>query len=144
MILDTSYSQPILQAHCQSPASHPDNQSFVKELAKPPRGKIVLKNLPILQKNKKRHAKARTERQYYKLKMIRKTNTDNGLQTRRTKNTSCQHCIKAIADEVVNLRFVHSINFCGGRQVIALKSATALILDRCKQCRRQYEDTTLK
>ncbi|NCQ12125.1 MAG: hypothetical protein GW809_08320 [Bacteroidetes bacterium] len=32
--------------------------------------------------------------------------------------------------EVVNSRSVHLINFCGGGQVIALKSATALILDR--------------
>jgi len=43
---------------------------------------------------------------------------------------SCQHCIKAIAGEVVNSRPVHLINFCGGGQVIASKSATALILDR--------------
>jgi hypothetical protein len=41
-----------------------------------------------------------------------------------------QHCIKAIAGEVVKSRSVHLINFSGGGQVIALKSATALILDR--------------
>src|SRR5690606_39990301 len=40
------------------------------------------------------------------------------------------HCIKAIAGEVVKSRSVHLINFCGGGQVIELKSATALILDR--------------
>jgi hypothetical protein len=40
------------------------------------------------------------------------------------------HCIKAIAGEVVKSRTVRLINFCGGGQVIALKSATALILDR--------------
>jgi len=43
---------------------------------------------------------------------------------------SCQHCIKAIAVEVVKSRPVHLIYFGGGGQVIALKSATALILDR--------------
>jgi len=43
---------------------------------------------------------------------------------------STQHCIKAIAGEVVNQRLVHLINFGSGGQVIALKSATALILDR--------------
>ena len=43
-----------------------------------------------------------------------------------------QSCIKAIAGEVVKSRSVHLINFCGGGQVIALNSATALILDRCK------------
>ncbi len=41
-----------------------------------------------------------------------------------------QHCIKAIAGVVVNSRSVHLKNYCGGGQVIALKSATAHILDR--------------
>ena len=41
-----------------------------------------------------------------------------------------QHCIRAIAGEVENSRSVHLINFGDGGQVIALKSATALILDR--------------
>lgn len=45
-----------MQAHCQSPTSQRTNQSFVKELAKPTQDKIVLKNLPTLQKNKKRNA----------------------------------------------------------------------------------------
>jgi len=36
----------------------------------------------------------------------------------------------AIAGEVVKSRSVHLINFCSGGQVIALKSATALILYR--------------
>jgi hypothetical protein len=50
MILDTSYSQRILQAHCQSPASPRSDQSFVKELAKPTQEKLFLKNFPTLQK----------------------------------------------------------------------------------------------
>lgn len=49
----------------------------------------------------------------------------------KRKKASLQHCIKAIAGKVVKLRSVHLINFCGGGKVIALKSATALILDRC-------------
>ena len=49
-------------------------------------------------------------------------------------STNAQHCIRAIAGEVMNLRFMHLIKFCVGGQVIALKSATALILDRCRQC----------
>jgi hypothetical protein len=49
----------------------------------------------------------------------------------RKESTGIQHCIKAIAGEVVKLSSVHLINFGGGGQVIALKSATALILDRC-------------
>ncbi|MBK7184105.1 MAG: hypothetical protein IPH89_14980 [Bacteroidetes bacterium] len=48
----------------------------------------------------------------------------------RKESTGIQHCIKAIAGEMVKSRSVHLINFCGGGQVIALKSATALILDR--------------
>tara|TARA_R100000458_G_C8237991_1_gene217792 strand:- start:53 stop:409 length:357 start_codon:yes stop_codon:yes gene_type:complete len=51
----------------------------------------------------------------------------------RKESTGIQHCIKAIAGEVVKLSSVHLINFGGGGQVIALKSATALILDRCTQ-----------
>lgn len=81
MILDTSYSQPILQAHCQNPTSLCTNQSFVKELAKPTHG--------------------------------------------RRESTGIQHCIKAIAGEVVNSKSVHLIKFRCGSQVIALKSATA-------------------
>jgi poly(3-hydroxyalkanoate) synthetase len=52
---------------------------------------------------------------------------------RQRKSTGIQHCIRAIAGEVVKSRSVHLINFCGGGQVIALKSATALILDRYRQ-----------
>ena len=51
-------------------------------------------------------------------------------RTDEKETTKAQHCIKAIAGEVVKSRSVHLINFCGGGQVIALKSATALILDR--------------
>jgi hypothetical protein len=63
MILDTSYSQRILQAHCQSPTSQRSDQSFVKELAKPTQEKLFLKNFPTLQKNKKRNAQPDTDRQ---------------------------------------------------------------------------------
>ncbi len=41
---------PYLQAHCQSSTSQPADQSFVKELAKPPQEKLFLKNSPTLQK----------------------------------------------------------------------------------------------
>ena len=51
-------------------------------------------------------------------------------RTTKKETTKAQHCIKAIAGVVVNSRSVHLINFCGGGQVIALKSATALILGR--------------
>lgn len=45
----------------------------------------------------------------------------------KRKSTIAQHCIRAIAGEVVKSRSVHLINFGGGGQVIALKTATALI-----------------
>ena len=54
----------------------------------------------------------------------------------KRKSTIAQHCIRAIAGEVVKSKSVQLINFCGGGQVIALKSATALILDRCRSPRR--------
>jgi hypothetical protein len=41
-----SYSQRILQAHCQSRISQPADQSFVKELAKPTQDKIVFIKFP--------------------------------------------------------------------------------------------------
>lgn len=51
----------------------------------------------------------------------------------RRKSTGIQHCIRAIAGEVVKSRSVHFLNFSGSGQVIVLKSATALILDRYRQ-----------
>ncbi|MGC9331243.1 MAG: hypothetical protein ACP5DZ_05115, partial [Bacteroidales bacterium] len=51
-------------------------------------------------------------------------------RTDEKETTKAQHCIKAIAGEVAKSRSLHLINLCGGRQVIALKSATALILAR--------------
>ncbi len=56
---------------------------------------------------------------------------------RRKESTGIQHCIKAIAGEVAKSRSLHLINFCGGGQVIALKSATALILDRWAQAKKE-------
>ncbi len=49
-------NQPILQAHCQSPASQRTDLSFAKSLQSQRKTKLFLKNLPTLQKNKKRHA----------------------------------------------------------------------------------------
>lgn len=62
----------------------------------------------------------------------------------RKESTGIQHCIKAIAGEVVKLSSVHLINFGGGGQVIALKSATALILDRYLQARKKEHNCILK
>jgi hypothetical protein len=53
----------------------------------------------------------------------------------RKENTGIQHCIRAISGEVVKSRSLHLIKFYGSGQVIAFKSATALILDRCASSR---------
>ncbi|HZH68987.1 MAG TPA: hypothetical protein VFD80_00875 [Flavobacteriaceae bacterium] len=55
----------------------------------------------------------------------------------RRKSTGIQHCIRAIAEEVIKSESDHLMNFCGGGQVIALKSATALILGRCRAFKKQ-------
>jgi hypothetical protein len=61
----------------------------------------------------------------------------------RKESTGIQHCIKAIAGEVVKSRSVHLRNFGGGGQVIALKSATALILDRWRALKRKKCESPL-
>lgn len=62
----------------------------------------------------------------------------------KRKSTIAQHCIRAIAGEVVNSRSAYLINFGGGGQVIALKSATALILDRYGQAEKTHADSILQ
>ena len=76
----------ILQAHCQSPESPSTIQSFIKELAKPTQEKLFIKNVPTLQKNKKRHAQPDTDRQKSKQTMTLKPNNDNGLQGQTTEH----------------------------------------------------------
>lgn len=56
----------------------------------------------------------------------------------------CQHCIRAIAGEVIKSSSVHLIDFCGGRQAIVLKSATALILGRCVQLKYVETKNSIK
>lgn len=57
----------------------------------------------------------------------------------KRKSTIAQHCISAIAGEVVKSRSVHLINFSAGGQVIVSKSATALILDRYIPSQKQEQ-----
>ena len=90
-------SPRILQAHCQSRTSQRTDQSFVKELAKPTQRKIVLKNFPSLQKNKKRNAPPNTDRQKSKRTMTRKLNTDNGLQRRADRTPAANSVLPQLA-----------------------------------------------
>jgi len=70
---------------------------------------------------------ASRSKQSHKPKLVKEYGCPNA---DRKESTGIQHCIKAIAGEVVKSRSVHVINFGGGGQEIASKSATALILDR--------------
>ena len=114
-----SYSQRILQAHCQSPTSPSSNQSFVKELAKPMQEKLFLKNFPTLQKNKKHNAQPVTDRQKNKQTMTLKPNTDNGLQGRTTEHQlptavlQKWRCSASYDSEVVNQNLVLRLKFSG-------------------------------
>ncbi len=94
----------------------------------PPEGKIILKSLPS-----KIFKTADTQARQTETRTSKMTNIAQRYHDLKRKKASLQHCIKAIAGEVVKSRSVHLINFSGGGQVIALKSATALILDRYSQ-----------
>ncbi len=82
----TGNTPPYLQAHCQSPASQRNSQSFVKELANAAQEKLVLKNFLPFKKNKKRNAQPDTDKQKSIRTMTLKPNTDNGLQGRTTEH----------------------------------------------------------
>jgi hypothetical protein len=69
------YSQRILQAHCQSSTSPSTDQSFVKELAKPPKRQIELKKISSSSENKKNPTTQPDT------KKTMKRSIDNGLQT---------------------------------------------------------------
>jgi hypothetical protein len=108
--------------------AHPQTKVCKRASTSPARKKLFFK-ISFPSKNFKT-ATAHPDRKISK-RTVAKLNIDKGCETRTTRIASCQHCIKAIAGELVKSRSVHLINFCGGGQVIALKSATALILDRC-------------
>lgn len=121
--------RPNQQPHTlSSPTSRPSNQSLPKSVSALPEKK-KLKISPLFDKNlnpNTQTGKANDKPENLSLDIA--TNID--LQTRTMKKASLQHCIRAIAGEVVKSRPQHIINFCGGGHVTALKSATALILDR--------------
>ena len=108
----------ILQAHCQSPESPSTIQSFIKELAKPTQEKLFIKNVPTLQKNKKRHAQPDTDRQKSKQTMTLKPNNDNGLQGQTTEHqlpTAVWRnggCSASYDSFVVGSSAVLRLNFC--------------------------------
>jgi hypothetical protein len=113
-----SYSQRILQAHCQSPASHSTEQSFVKELAKPTQDKIVFKNFPTLQKNKKRHAIPDTDRQENTRTMTAKTQSYSDFQTRWARTPAANSGFASCGVKCLNSSAVFQFNFSAGLTVL--------------------------
>jgi len=110
-----------LQAHCQSPTSQRYNQSFVKELAKPTQEKLFLKNVPTLQKNKKRYAQPDSDRQKSKRTMTLKLNTDNGLQRRTDRTPAANMRLASCGVTCLNSSSVFQINFSAGLTVLCPK-----------------------
>ncbi len=119
MILDTSYSPRILQAHCQSPASPSTNLSFVKELAKPTQDKIGFKKSSRpLKKKKKRHPQPDTNRQENTRKMTAKTQSDRNFQTRWTRTPAANSGFASCGVTCLNSRAVFQLNFRAGLSVL--------------------------
>ena len=115
-------------------------QSLQKSFLLSNPGKIELKKFSSPSENKKyATAQPNPDRQKISSTMTGKINGDNGFKDTEDKTAGSQHCIKAIAGEVVNRRSVHIINFGGGGQVIALKSATALILTVGKHTKKTMQ-----
>ena len=72
----------------------------------------------------------RNSLQSTKSQKLQKRMSLSALTDGRKRSTTTQHCIRITAREVVKSGSVYLINICGVREVIALKYATALILDR--------------
>jgi hypothetical protein len=94
------------------------DQSFVKELAKPTQEKLFLKNVPTLQKNKKRYAQPDSDRQKSKRTMTLKLNTDNGLQRRTDRTPAANMRLASCGVTVVNSSAVFQFNFSAGLTVL--------------------------
>ncbi|OQB63812.1 MAG: hypothetical protein BWX95_00843 [Bacteroidetes bacterium ADurb.Bin141] len=119
MILDTSYSPRILQAHCQSPASPSTNLSFVKELAKPTQDKIVFKKISRpFKKNKKRHPQPDTNRQENTRTMTSKTQSYSYFQTRWTRTKVVKSVFASCRAKCLNSSAVFQLNFRAGLSVL--------------------------
>lgn len=102
-------------------ASHTNpgsGQSLQKSFHLSSPGKIELKKFSSPLENKKyATAQSNTDRQKTNRIMTGKLNSDNGFMDTEDKTASSQHCIKAIAGEVVNSRFVYLKNLCSIRTV---------------------------
>ena len=70
----------------KAPRANAQTKALSKSLQSQCKSKLFLKNLPTLQKNKKRNAQPETDRQKNRQKITLKPNTDNGLQGRTTEH----------------------------------------------------------
>jgi len=108
-----------LQAHCQSPNEPTLKPKLCQRACKANARKIVFKNFPTLQKNKKRNAQPDTDRQKSKQTMTLKPNTINGLQGRTTEHQlptavlQKWRCSASYDSEVVNQNLVLRLKFSG-------------------------------
>jgi len=109
-------TQPYLQAHCQSPTSQRNSQSFVKELANPTQDKIVFKKFPSPSEKIKNATHNPTKNSWTKTAKIHITNNLTRTKDRRPAcNTGlAKVAVKCFYDSLVgNQTVVHLINFCG-------------------------------
>jgi hypothetical protein len=109
-------TQPYLQAHCQSPTSQRNSQSFVKELANPTLDKIVFKKFPSPSEKIKNATHNPTKNSWTK---TAKTHITNNLTRTKDRRPACNTglakvAVKCFYDSLVGSQtVVHLINFCG-------------------------------
>ncbi len=109
-------AQPYLQAHCQSPTSQRNSQSFVKELAKPTQDKIVFKKFPFPSEKIKNATHNPTKSYWTK---TAKTQPTNDLTRTEDRRPACNTGLAKVAVQCFYDSFVrkqtvvHLINICG-------------------------------
>lgn len=106
------YSQPTGVSTFASRANPGTAQSLQKSFHLSSPGKIESKKFSSPLENKKyATALPNPDRQNINWTMTKKLNGDNGFKDTEGKTASSQHCIKAIAGEVLNSSGVRLINF---------------------------------
>ncbi|MFL0681843.1 MAG: hypothetical protein ACJLTB_01245, partial [Algoriphagus aquaeductus] len=104
--------KPTLKASTFASRTSPStDQSLQKSLLFQPKEKLILKNFPTLQKNKKRHAQPDTDRQQNKLTMTRKNQVDSDFQTRWTRTPAANSGFASCGVKCLNSSSVFQINF---------------------------------
>ncbi len=92
-------AHPYLQAHCQSPTSHRNSQSFVKELTNPTQDKIVFKKFPSPSEKIKNATHNPTKNSWTK---TAKTHITNNLIRTKDRRPACNTRLAAMGVLVLN------------------------------------------